>query len=103
MEKKKIIIGVAIAIIAIIGIIILINALSAPDSIEMDGQSWYVGDIIHTANKTEGSKGMIITQINHEDNSFISESLNGDYKMRWDTTIGLGKWLVKDGQVNPYA
>lgn len=104
MEKnKKIIIGVVIAFIAVVGVGMLISTLNAPEGIELDGQTWYVGDRIYTAKQTEGREGMIITQINKEDNSFISESSDGKYKMKWDTTTGLGRWLVKDGKINPYA
>ncbi|WP_225370271.1 hypothetical protein [Methanobrevibacter arboriphilus] len=81
----------------------LISALSAPESIEFNGETWYVGDAISTSNHTEGSQGMIITQINKDDNSFISESPDGKYKMKWDTTTGLGKWLIIEGEINPYA
>jgi hypothetical protein len=102
-KKKKIIIGVVIAFVAVVGVGVLISALTAPEGIELDGQTWYVGDRIYTANQTEGSQGMIITQINKEDNSFISESPDGEYKMKWDTTTGLGRWLVKEGEISPYA
>lgn len=101
--KKKIIIGVIAIFIAVIGIVVLVNALNAPESIELDGITYYIGDKIYTQNQTEGSQGMIITQINKEDNSFISQSNDGNYKMKWDTTTGLGEWLVKDGEINPYA
>lgn len=104
MEKKiKIIMAVVIVFIAVVGIGIIISALSAPEGIELDGQTWYVGDKIYTQNQTEGSQGMVITQINQDDNSFISESPDGKYKMKWDTTTGLGKWLIKNGEINPYA
>jgi len=104
MDKKmKIIIGVLIAFVAVVGVGVLISALNAPEGIELDGVRYYVGDNIYTTNQTEGGQGMIITQINKEDNSFISESPEGKYKMKWDTTTGLGRWLVRDGEINPYA
>ena len=102
-KKKKIILGVIIAVIAVVGIGVLISALSAPDSIEMDGQTWQVGDVVHTEKGDEGSQGMIIVSINNEDNSFLSESPDGKYKAKWDTTTGLCQWLVKNGEINPYA
>ncbi|MBF4467869.1 MAG: hypothetical protein ISP01_00545 [Methanobrevibacter arboriphilus] len=103
MEKKfKIIILVVIAFIAVVGVGVIISALNAPESIEMDGQTWYVGDVIHTCDKLEGSQGMVIISINHDDNSFISESPDGNYKMKWDATTGLGEWTIYKGEVNQY-
>lgn len=101
-KKNKIIIGVIIAFIAVVGVGVLISALTAPEGIEMDGQTWYVGDIVHTGDKLEGSQGMVIISINKEDNSFISESPDGKYKMKWDATTGLGEWTIYKGEVNQY-
>ncbi|MGL6297716.1 MAG: hypothetical protein ACRC1M_00975 [Methanobacteriaceae archaeon] len=103
MNKKKILGIVGIVVIAVVALIIISSALNAPEGTKFDGTTYYEGDKIYTKNQTEGSQGMRITQINKEDNSFISESPDGKYKMKWDTTTGLGKWLVKNGTINPYA
>ncbi|WP_297898426.1 hypothetical protein [Methanobrevibacter sp.] len=94
MEKnKKIILGVIIAVIAVVGVGILISAMTAGPNAEIGGETYHVGDYINfKAYNTNLTLDTYVTQI--DEKAMYSETKDGEYMVQWDLEKGNGE-LVK--------
>ena len=92
-KNKKIIIGVIIVVIAVVGIGILISAMTAGPSAEIGGETYHVGDYINfKAYNTNLTLDTYVTQI--DEKAMYSETKDGEYIVQWDLEKGNGV-LVK--------
>jgi hypothetical protein len=94
MEKnKKIILGVIIAVIAVVGVGVLISAMTAGPTAEIGGETYHVGDYINfKAYNTNLTLDTYVTQI--DEKAMYSETQDGEYMVQWDLEKGNGE-LVK--------
>ncbi len=90
MEKnKKIILGIIIAVIAVVGIGILISAMTAGPTAEIGGETYHVGDYINfKAYNTNLTLDTYVTQI--DEKAMYSETKDGKYMVQWDLEKGNG-------------
>ena len=90
MEKnKKIILGVIIAVIAVIGVGVLISAMTAGPTAEIGGETYHVGDYINfKAYNTNLTLDTYVTQI--DEKAMYSETKDGEYMVQWDLEKGNG-------------
>ena len=90
MEKnKKIILGVIIAVIAVVGIGVLISAMTAGPTAEIGGETYHVGDYINfKAYNTNLTLDTYVTQI--DEKAMYSETKDGEYMVQWDLEKGNG-------------
>ena len=88
-KNKKIILGILIAVIAVVGIGILISAMTAGPTAEIGGETYHVGDYINfKAYNTNLTLDTYVTQI--DEKAMYSETKDGEYMVQWDLEKGNG-------------
>ena len=88
-KNKKIILGIIIAVIAVVGIGILISAMTAGPTAEIGGETYHVGDYINfKAYNTNLTLDTYVTQI--DEKAMYSETKDGEYMVQWDLEKGNG-------------
>lgn len=92
-KNKKIILGIIIAVIAVVGVGVLISAMTAGPTAEIGGETYKVGDYINfKAYNTNLTLDTYVTQI--DEKAMYSETKDGEYMVQWDLEKGNGV-LVK--------
>ncbi|BBL62012.1 hypothetical protein [Methanobrevibacter arboriphilus] len=88
-KNKKIILGIVIAVVAVIGVGVLISAMNNGPTAEIGGNTYHIGDYISfEAYNSNLTLDTYVTQI--DEKAMYSETKDGKYMVQWDLEKGNG-------------